>query len=835
MFDLTWQNLKANLGRFLATVVAIVVGVAFLAAGLMFTDAIKDALGGTVEQQYARVDAQIRDDASRQAAPAHIPASVLRAVEALPQVEAAAGELSGPVGVYREGRRKPTSLTGRLWVDGPLGAVDVTRGRAPTATGEFVIDERSADDLGIAVGDDVRLATAAGERTAELVGLTRFGEQDAQDQTGTASFPAVDAFTTLGAGAEEYSRIIVDGKESVSAEQLRAALAPLTPNGAALTGRARFLEDAQGDTAAIADLLRPVLTGFSYLAIFVCGFVIANTFAVVLAQRVRELALIRAIGATPAQVRRSLRLEALAIGLGASLIGLAAGYGLAMGATALLDAFEIRLPGAGAKLTLGTVGLALVTGVLVTVGSVLLASRRAAKVAPVEAMSANIVEPAPKRRSSLWFVATVVGGAVLAVGGFAGNGWGIGAGALVFTVSLLRSSPLVLARVARLVVGATRGRSMATRLAAENIVRNPRRAAHTANALVIGVILISLVTTAGGTIKAQVVGFLEELSSTDLLMATDGTPFPDELVTTTRGIDGVDTVATATMGYAEVDGTSSTVATGDLADLSRASGLKSLHGSLAELGPGEIALVDFQSMGGGTGGLRLGQGIVVTPLGGEPVELKIGALIQPNVSAFLIQNIVAPETFEQLFGPEHAPSQAFITVEDGELRDVRERLEELTDGYSTVFVTEGNIVAEVVGDILDWIINAISGLLAVSVLIAVIGIVNTMTLAIIERRREIGLLRAVGMMPSETRRMVLVEALVIAVYGTIIGILAGVFMGFCLTRSLGGAEATDPTVGFEFEWTSLGVILAVGIVAGLVSAIIPIIRVSRTRILDALA
>jgi putative ABC transport system permease protein len=838
MVELAWENLKANKGRLVATVVAIVTGVAFLSSGLMFTDAIRSSLGGTVEQQYPHVDAAIvpkqdRGDGTR------LPATLVPKVAAVDGVKSAVPDLSGPVNLLIAGKQKPEQLTGRLWLDTPsVSPSRVVTGDAPTSTGEVAIDRGTAKDLGLKVGDEVRLATASGLITSRVVGITAFGDQDAQDDDGTVSLSHDDAFKAITGGVEEYSQILVES--SVNAATTIDNLERAVPAGVEVQNRKDFVDSQLGDAAAFANFLQPVLVGFSLLALFICGFVIANTFGVVVAQRTRELALLRAVGATPKQVRRSVRIEALLVGFLASVLGIVAGLILVIVATAILKAFSIELPGSGAKLSVRTVLICLVVGTVVTWFSVIRASRRAARVPPAEAMRSVAIEAPTRRRSVAWLGVLAVGAAVTLTAAFAKNGYLMALGALVLVVGVLASGPLL----ARLAAGVTRrplhALGMSGRLANDNVDRNPRRVSSTANALVIGVMLITLVTTAGGTLKRQAVDRLDALSETDLIVYAGASGIPPELVGQITDTPGVAHAAAITQAPATVEGNEALVSGSDPATLQDAAGFTVTQGSLRDMGNGGVAVVDISTIGDGgrrRGGgglvpdrvLHLGDPIVVEKLDGTKETLKVEALLKFKIDAAFLGYLVNQSTFESMFG--HRPvSVISIKQTDPGDTSVKKSIEHLTDQYSTISVQEGNFVAQLVGTIIDVLIAGVNGLLGVSVLIALIGIVNTMTLSIIERRREIGLLRAVGMMPGEARRMIRAESVVISLFGTIVGLVTGIFLGYCLTRPI-----ELPGASFQFEWLRLGLVAIAGLLIGLVASLVPARRVSRMDVLDALA
>jgi putative ABC transport system permease protein len=838
MFELAWENVKANKGRLIATVVAIVTGIAFLSSGLMFTDAIRSSLGGSVQQQYPHVDAAVvpKEDRGGQT---KLPASLVPKVAAVDGVKSAVADLSGPINLITPAKQKPHQLTGRLWLDTPaVSPSRVVTGHAPTAAGEIAIDRGTAKDLDLKVGESVTLKTGSGNLDAKVVGITAFGDQDAQDDDGTVSLPHDDAFKAITGGVEEYSQILVEstGDAAKTITNLESAM----PVGVQVQNRDDFINSQLGDAAAFANFLQPVLVGFSLLALFICGFVIANTFGVVVAQRTRELALLRAVGATPKQVRRSVRIEALLVGFLASVLGIAVGLLLVIAATAILKAFNIELPGSGAKLSVRTVIICLAVGTLVTWFSVIRASRRAARVPPAEAMRSVALEAPTRRRSTAWLGVLAVGAAMTLIAAFTKNGYLLGLGALVAVIGLLASGPLLAKLAAQVTRRPLHALGMSGRLASDNVDRNPRRVSSTANALVIGVMLITLVTTAGGTLKRQAVDRLDQLSGTDLIVYGGATGIPPDLVTKITDTPGVAHAAAITQAPATVEGNEALVSGSNPATLQDASGFTVTQGSLRDMGDGGVAAVDITTMGAGgrrRGGgglvpdriLHIGDPIVVEKLDGTKQTLKVEALLKFKIDAAFLGYLVTPGTFESMFGQRPVSVISIKQTDPGDT-SVKKSIEKLTDDYATISVQEGNFVAQLVGTIIDVLIAGVNGLLGVSVLIALIGIVNTMTLSIIERRREIGLLRAVGMLPNEARRMIRAESIVISLFGTLVGLLAGIFLGFCLTRPI-----ELPGASFQFEWLRLGLVAIAGLLIGLVASLVPARRVSKMDVLDALA
>ncbi|MFM7068091.1 MAG: ABC transporter permease, partial [Actinomycetes bacterium] len=418
MLRLALTNLRANWTRFAATATAVIVGVAFLCAGLMITDALRTSLLGAVEQRYSAVDlavtstsnfAELTGDVENSATSAVLTPPVLAAIRSTGGVAAAAPERTADVRVLRaSGDAVSLRTRGQVWINDPsLNPLTLTDGRLPLRPNEVVVDRGTAADAGVSVGGRVRLQTPVGARTATVVGVSRFGNADAVDPGGTVSFPE-SATNVLTGGAPSWSRVLI--RTTGPATIVAAALSDQLPARAQVVTGAQLISDEQLGMSVFVDVLRPILWGFAFLSLFVCAFVIFNTFSVVVTQRFRELALARAVGATPAQVRRSLLTEGLLVGVVASGLGIAAGAGVAYGLQALLGALDLPLPSLGFQLATRTVVVGVCVGTIVTVLSVAIPAVRAGRTKPVDAMRSAAVD-----RSGVSTKRLVLGGLSIAL------------------------------------------------------------------------------------------------------------------------------------------------------------------------------------------------------------------------------------------------------------------------------------------------------------------------------------------------------------------------------------------------------------------------------------
>lgn len=826
MWAIALRGFRANARRYIATLVAIVTGVGFLAAGFVVTDTAQATLGGDVRDRYSAVSAVVRMADSQTDSVGQLPAATVGSLAAVPGVDAVGGVIDGGLLVLDDnGRPVDRDSRGRLWIsDEALNPLRIVDGVAPGAADEVALSRDLAEKRHVGVGDSIDIATTDGAVTVTVTGLTSLGDSDALDDGGTISLPAVAAFRYLNGGIEEYSQVLVRS-ESRSPQQLVDDLGPLAPPGSeVLTGEA-FAKEQAGLAGGLVEAVRPALVVFSLLALFVCAFVIYNTFSVVITQRVRELALLRAVGATPKQVRRSVLVEGVAVGFTGSLVGLAIGAGLAFVVPRVLTRFGIDLPSVGIIISASTITWCMVSGTLITVVSVLGPAFKAGRTAPVEAMARTSEDPSGTSgfRRLMAFVMSGGGALALVSAGFGAPPAIIGFGLLAFFVGLVTAGPLLAEGLARLVRRPATATGITGQLATDNIERNPRRTAVTANALVIGLFLITLVSVAGATVHDWAVAEADKLSTADFVLTADAGEIPTRLVDAARTIPGVSTVAPVeTISVADAKGNATSLVAGDLDALKAATGLKTSAGDPADLAAGGVAIM---AISGDPSAPAIGDQKTFTTPDGRSVTLPVVALLDFSTENLLLDNLVSPATLGTLGASK--TTAAFIRSDDGQRATVKDGLDGMVASYGNVTLEEGNTFGQILDQLINFLIDAVNALLLMSVVIALIGIINTLSLAIHERRHEIGLLRAVGMTPAEVRGMVRAEALLIAVLGTLTGVIGGSFTGWMLTRAIGGVALSVP-------WSRLALIVVAGVVVGALASIWPTRRASHLDILDSL-
>jgi putative ABC transport system permease protein len=826
VLNLVLSSVRHNLGRYLATLVAIMTGVGFYAATGFISDRVIDTLEGDVDRQFGNVDvAVVLDDSqtdTQSSEPLLISGATADKILALDGVEAGAGTLTGPVAFLGEdGKPFAKGATGRLWIaDDELNPLDLTSGDAPSRAGEIAVDKNLADDEGFAVGDEVTVLTLAGKEKATVVGITTFGDSGAIDSGGTVSVPEASAFDWLNEGRQEYADFFVRG--SSSPDDLLSEVSAVTPEGFTAETGDDFRADQRDQIGSFGRILKRALQAFAILALLVGGFVIYNTFSVIVAQRLRELAVLSAIGATGRQLKRSLRLEGLVIGVIGSLLGVFAGFLLVYALSGALTLFGVDLPGSGVKLTTANVVSGVLLGTIITVLSVTIPARRAARTEPIQALREAAVETNPLSRTrGIWAAGLVVVGLLgLLLGPAAAL---VGAGAVLFVAGVIVAGPFLAVGGARITRPLLQRVGMEGRLAVDNTIRSPKRTATTANALLIGVFLVTLVAVSGTSARDFAVGEINKLQSADYLVASNGGTLDDAFVADLEGVEGVNEVVPFRRNAVTVDGKPLTVSTADVTRVEKIADIEAADGDISDLGAGQIALID-------DGTHEVGDTVTVRDNRGRRADLEVAALIKQSIDSVQVVSLVGADTFDRLVG-DVAPTVAFIDIESRAETPAKKGIEKIADLRPDITVTQGNALGRLVGQIFDFIIKAVTGLLLMSVLIALIGIINTMSLSILERRRELGLLRIIGMTDKRVQRMVRLESVLIALLGTVTGIVTGLVVSLGLLLAI--KRLSGASVSPSFPVLGLLAVLVAGVVLGVLAALVPARRSTKLEVLDA--
>ena len=825
MLRLSIRSLLAKKLRFITTAVAIVLGVAFTAGTMILADTMSASYGTAIEGVADGVDVVARghrlDPDDPLTARAEIPLDTLDTIAGLPGVAAAAPYSEGYTEVIgADGSTIDVMQSvGLNWIDDDVLALyEIVDGRAPSATGEVALGDNTAELADVAIGDPVDLLTVRGRETFTVVGLTQLSGGAAFGNTGFVHFTDADADGRITeSGQTDW--VIARGDGSVTPDALAASASLVLPDQNIVTGQG-MIDEQQADVDRAVDLIRTILLVFGFIALFVGAFTIANTFTVTIAQRTKELALVRAIGAGRRQVLGSVVIEAAVLGVVAAATGVVAGIGVAAGLTKLFETFGLEFPDSDLVIATRTIVWSMVTGVGVTIGSALLPARRGASVAPVEAMREASTEApgVPIRRTVVGLVAAVAGVALLILGGADGNARTVGFGCALAFVGALALGPVLVRPVVAALSVPLGWFGASGRLAAANARRNSKRSAATASALTIGVMLVAGAAMFASTASETVRGDVEEVFVADRIVRSLGMSpgMPTELAVALADIDGVDVLPMQTADVS-IDGDTTAVTGLDLADADGFLDVEVVDGAIdaTSLAVGDQLAADQ--------GWAVGDAIDITFADGASEQLPIGAILDEGAA---LEPIVAPYDLVAAHG---IGLDRLLFIDAGDDASIA-AVEAITDQMPTATVETVSELSDAIAGTFDTLLTIVLGFLGLAIVIAVLGIATTIGLSVHERTRELGVLRAVGMSRSQLRRSIRLEAIVIALFGTAVGAALGIGGTWALLTTLGDDGFASPVLPIgPLVGTAIGAILA-----GTAAAALPAHRAARRPVLDAI-
>jgi putative ABC transport system permease protein len=844
MLRVTIRGLLAHKLRLVTTAIAIVLGVAFMAGTLVLTATIGSTFDGLFADINAGTDAVVRStdvvDSGFGEQRGNVDESVLGLVEGVDGVQAASGDVTGyaqyvgsdgkTVGNPNQGA--PT--LGFAWSDVPeLNPLVIAEGSAPEGPDEVVVDKATADKESFTVGNQVTILTATGSHQFTVSGIARFGEVDSPLGASLAVFELPTAQEVLGLPGL-LSQVTAVAEPGISQQELADRIQAELPSGLeAITGEA-LTEEQQSTTRDQLAFFNTFLLVFAVIALFVGSFIIYNTFSIIVAQRTREMALLRAIGAGRRQVLGSVMIEAVVTGFVASAVGVAIGVVLAIGLRELLAAAGIDIPADGLTIEPNAVITPIVVGMVITIVAAYFPARKASKVPPVAAMRDVALDESGRSvvRIGLGLLTLAGGLGLLALGLFGDTGQAfplVGLGAVVTFIAVGILGPVIAGPLAR-VIGwpVPRIRGISGRLARENAMRNPRRTSATAAALMIGVGLVAFISIVASSTTASVRGTVDESFAGDFIVqSTAGFTggLPPSLADDIAALPEVSAAASQRQGIAEVDGSGTFLSAvspsfGDIADVDVQ------QGSIADLDEeGTIAVVDTRA---DDEGWAIGDTVEVRYPDTGTQELRIVAIyghpeilgeFATGLSTYDANNTVQLDTFIYI---DLAPG---VSMEQG-----RAAISAVTDPYPNAELQDKDEFADSIVGQINQVVSLIYILLFLAVVIAVIGIVNTLSLSIFERTRELGLLRAVGMTRSQMRSAVRWESVIIAFIGTALGLVIGSVFGWAVIRALSDQGIDD----FTYPFALLVVVAIFAFLAGVVAAVLPARRASRLDVLQAI-
>ncbi|GAA2814012.1 ABC transporter permease [Streptomyces showdoensis] len=842
---LSLASLRAHRRRFLGTFAAVLLGVAFLTGTLVMGDTLRGSFDTLFADANRGTDAVVRSagvvtvageaQGTRRPVDAALAERIARVpgvAAAVPRIEGA-GQLVGADGEPVGGQGPPT-LAG-YWIQDPrLNPYALAEGRAPQRSGEVVVNRGAAKAGGLTLGSTTVLRTPDPVRVT-VVGLATFGGADGMGQVTYAGLTRADAEKYLTPKAGDASDILVRAGPGLSQRELVDALTPVLPAGVeALTGQQATEESNASVSGRFLTLFTTFLLVFSGVALLVSVFSIHNTFAIVVAQRTRENALLRALGAARRQVLVMTLTEAVAVAVLASGAGLLGGIGVAAGLQALFPAVGFPFPEGDLVVKGLSLALPFAVGLAVCVGSALLPAVRAGRTAPLAALRETAVDHSaasrPRTAAGAVLLALAVG---LALAGVLGppSLWLAGTGAVLALVAFVVLGPAAATYAVRILGGPLRGANR--RIARRNALRSPRRTAATATALMIGVAVVSLFTVFGASLKATMDRSVARSFAGDVAVSAPsfgagGSGLSPRLGPAVAALPEVETAVGLGRGVAEVDGRGRALTVTDPAALARTFDLGTVRGSLDGLGTDGLAVAAAEAE---RYGLAPGRTAVLAFADGTRRTFTVRAVYQQSELAgdyVLTRAAWAPHRTQD------ADRLVAVTFRDGVSTDSgKAAVERVAERYGDPEVQTRDAYAESSAAGIDMMLTLVYALLALAVLIALLGIANTLTLAVHERTRELGLLRAVGQTRSQLRAMVRWESVLIAAFGTAGGLLLGGFLGWVLVRASDGAS--DSAFVFALPPAQLATVAAVGLAAGATAAWRPARRAVRLDVLRAIA
>ncbi|WP_326765970.1 ABC transporter permease [Streptomyces sp. NBC_01591] len=839
MFRTALRNVLAHKARLLMTVLAVMLGVAFVSGTLVFTDTLGNALRNQSAKSYNDVAVAVTTYADqRDEKTPGITAATLKKIQGLDGVDTATGRVSGFAGVADPDGKligNGWSNTGGNYSPGKNGkdsAYTFVEGTGPVAADRIALDKETAKRGEYQVGDKVRVATNGPVKEYTLSGVFTT-EDGAVNAGGSLVLFDTEVAQKLYLRPGMFRDANVSATPGTSAEQLLAGVKPLLPKDAeAKTGQALADEQAKQIESGLSGL-NGMLLAFAGIALFVGVFLIANTFTMLVAQRTRELALMRAVGASRRQVKRSVLIEAAVVGVIASVVGFALGLGLAIGLRSAMGLFGGKIPAGPLIVSPTAVLAAFAVGVLITVLAAWLPARRAAKIPPVAAMSSVHATATVKSlvlRNSIGAVLTLLGGAAIVAGASKSGSSGrtiIAVGAFLTLIGVIVLIPLLSRPVIALVRPLLKRLfGVSGKLAAQNAVRNPRRTGATASALAIGLTLVTGISVLGVTLGQAVDRMTTDNIKADYMVTmASGGSLDESALTALEKADGVSAVSPQQAISLEVKGeyhSASGVTPGDVQQLFA---LPIVSGSIDALGKGEIAVDEKTAK---SNGWKTGDTLRVKFDDEKNGELKVGAVFKGNE---MLSPVLVPKNVADAHGGTSNIREIWLKMDGGASEANEQALVKALGDNPAMSIMDRQDIRDMFGGSVNLAMNIMYGLLAMALIIAVLGVINTLAMSVFERQQEIGMLRAIGLDRRRVKRMIRLEAVVISLFGAVVGVALGMFLGWAIGQTL---SSEIPDYALVIPWDRIAVFLVLAGVVGVLAALWPARSAAKLNMLTAI-
>ncbi|MFA7761066.1 ABC transporter permease [Streptomyces sp. NRRL S-448] len=847
MFRTALRNVLAHKARLLMTVLAVTLGVAFVSGTLVFTDTLKKSLSGQSAKDYAGVAVSVtsygqgRDENGEKEGEPGLSQATLDKVKALPGVATVSGRVTGFAGVGDENGK----LIGAGWAnkganftpvkDGKDPRYTFVQGAGPAKADEVALDKATADTGTYKVGDKVRVATNGPVKEYSLAGV--FTTEDGAVQAGGSlvlfeTKVAQELYLKPG----YFMEMSVAAKDGTSADTLLADIKPLvdSKHTTAQTGAALAAKQAKDIEKGLSQMSTMLLI-FAAISLFVGIFLIYNTFTMLVTQRTKELALLRAVGANRGQVMRSVLAEALVVGALSAAVGLLSGIGLAVAMRSVIGSIGAKLPGGDLVIAPGTIIAALVIGILVTTIAAVLPAWRTGRIAPVAAMGSAHLPATAKSlvvRNVIGSIISVLGIGLVLLGVSTGGNSGrmtIGAGAFFMLIGMIVLLPLL----SKPVIGAVRPLlqkvfGIPGKLASQNAVRNPRRTAVTAASLAIGLTLVTTLSVLGITVGKVVDRMSTEKLKADykVSMANDMGYLDTSVAETLAKTPGIKAVSPQTAGYFMVGDSFRSASGVTPAAIGQLLNIETVSGSVDSLGKGEVLVAEKTAK---SHELAVGSTIKVKYEDGQEGTLKVGAVYK-DMEGLLSPYVLDDKILSQ-HSEESAVSEVYVNVEGGSSKAGQQKVVDALGKNPAINVATRQDMRNEMGGQINLMLNIMYGLLGMALIISVLGVVNTLAMSVFERTQEIGMLRAIGLDRGRVKNMIRLEAVAISLFGAVLGVAIGVFLAWAVGSTI---AKSMPNYELILPWDRIGIFLLLAAVVGVLAAMWPARSAARLNMLTAI-
>lgn len=851
------RNFFAHKGRMTLSAIAVLLSVAFVCGTLVFTDTVNatfDRLFNTTASDLTvkpRTDDSGNQQRSAGAGPATLSASVVRTVATEPGVKSAYGSVESTsvtiVDPKTDTNIGPTSGAPTIatnWTVTPNAALKLTSGQAPQGPGQAMLDADTANKAHLGIGDDIRVMTALGTFTQKITGIATF--QTTNPGAAMVFMDTPTAQRELLGTSGEFTSVHAYGDGSRSNDQLKAEAATMLRRGYTLQTKAEAASDDKSSVGSFLNVMKYAMLGFAGIAVLVGVFLIANTFSMLVAQRTREIGLMRAIGASRKQVNRSVLIEAVLLGVVGSALGIAGGIGIAVGLMQLMNSMGMHLDTSELTIKWTTPAAGAAVGIIVTLVSAYLPSRRAAKVSPMAALresggGAQATARSTIVRSVLGLIVTGAGAAALVAAG-AASAAGTGSlflalGVLLTLIGFIVIGPLLAAVVVR-VLGTLTLRPFGPigRMAQRNALRNPRRTGATAAALMIGLALVAGLSVVGSSMVASASDQINKSVGADFIIQTNTGAFTPDIVKAVKSTQGLGHVTE----YKELPVTLTLPDGGKSKQV--LSGTDATYAQDLRQPVVGGTVLDAYTHGGMTVGetfagdhhLKVGDTLGVTFPGGRSAQLKIYAITSKSTAFDNGAMYIGLDTAAKYVPAQLMPQDVMLFATAADSKNTQpsyDALKAAVHDYPQVQVRDQADYKKLLQNQIGQLLNLVYGLLALAITVAVLGVVNTLALSVVERTREIGLMRAIGLSRRQLRRMIRLESVVIALFGAVIGLGLGMGWGTAAQKLL----ALQGLGTLAIPWSTIIAVFVGAAVVGLLAALAPAFRASRMNVLNAIA